>query len=57
MMIMMIRVRTVMITIIVASSASPIGPNATIEMYISKKEMMMTIMKMMIRVMLMMNDH
>ena len=37
---------TVMITIIVASSAFPMVPNATIEMYIEMKEMMMTIMMM-----------
>ena len=39
---------TVMVTIIVASSASPIGPNGTLEMYKrNKKEVMMTTMMMM----------
>ena len=36
MMIVMIRMRTVMITIIVASSALPIGPNVTFEMHIRR---------------------
>ena len=34
MMIVMIRMKTVMITIIVASSALPMGPNVTFEMHI-----------------------
>ena len=34
MMTMMIRLRIVMVTIIVASSASPMVPNATLETYV-----------------------
>ena len=44
--IMMITMRIVMITITVASSALPVLPNSTLEMYKRKREMVMTMMMM-----------
>ena len=53
MMIMMIRMRTVMKTLIIASSALPMHLTLLLNAYKNKKEMMMTIMMMMRRVMMM----